>query len=215
MYICYFIVTGELDTIMVDKTILLEAGYEIPEKNIDAFQVQLRGNEVDDKEWSDTITRFLLDKYSIYLELVGPMKKFKNKKAMWLQIAEDLEEKLGIRKTYVQCENRYKTILKRKCTCEKNNSASGSKRVKVNFEDEIRKIATIDDSVDPEILQSANKVKINIKNNESIIKKERKRHLNVRDTLLWIHKEKEAKKQARHEEKMTLLKRFLEKQNNT
>lgn len=31
---------------------------------------------------------------------------------MWQKIAEDLEATLGIKKTYIQCENRYKTILK-------------------------------------------------------------------------------------------------------
>ncbi|EFN75850.1 hypothetical protein EAI_17033, partial [Harpegnathos saltator] len=64
-------------------------------------------------EWSDGSTRFLLDKYSNYSELVGPMKKFKNKKIMWIQIAKDLED-LGIQKTYIQCEIRYKTVLRKK-----------------------------------------------------------------------------------------------------
>lgn len=64
---------------------------------------------------------------------------------MWQQIAEDLEATFGIKKTYIQCENRYKTILKRKRICDKNNSTSGSKRMKVDFENEIKKIAAVDD----------------------------------------------------------------------
>ncbi|EZA46671.1 hypothetical protein X777_03601, partial [Ooceraea biroi] len=60
---------------------------------------ELHANTKND-EWSDETTRFILDKYADYLELVGPMKKFKNKKVMWMQIAKDMETVLGIQKTY-------------------------------------------------------------------------------------------------------------------
>lgn len=71
--------------------------------------------------------RLLLDKYADYLELVGPMKQFKNKKLMWMEIAKDLETVSGIQKTHIQCENRYKTILRRKRISDKNNSTSVKK----------------------------------------------------------------------------------------
>lgn len=68
--------------------------------------------------------------------------------------------------------------------------------MKVNFEDELNKIAAIDDSVEPEILQSANKVIV--KNTESSqifnTKKDKKGNSILTKTLLQIHKEKEAKK---------------------
>lgn len=65
------------------------------------------------------------------------------------------------------------------------------------------KIVAIDDSIEPEILQSANKIVVNVKNSNSPkicnIKKDQKS--NLVQTLLLIHKEKEAKKQERHERK--------------
>ncbi|VEN53811.1 unnamed protein product [Callosobruchus maculatus] len=65
-------------------------------------------------EWQEGETRLLLDKYESYLPLVGPMKKFKTKKNMWLQISKDLSVILNVERSPLQCENRYKTILKRK-----------------------------------------------------------------------------------------------------
>jgi len=44
-------------------------------------------------------------------------------------------------------------------------------------------------------------------------KKERKTKGDILETLLKINKEREIKKQERHEEKMKLLKSFLEKKN--
>lgn len=88
---------GDLNIIMMDKENLLEAGYEIPDNNSNLFEKETEESEspsfnenaeldastksnVD--EWSDESTRLLLDKYADYLELVGPMKRFKNKKLM-------------------------------------------------------------------------------------------------------------------------------------
>lgn len=114
----------------------------------------------------------------------------------------------------MQCENRYKTILRRKRISDKNNSTSGSKRVKVSFENEIKRIAAIDDSVQPEVLQSANNVVVNVKDtNMSKAPDKKKAKCNILNTLLEIHKKKETKKQERHEEKMKLLRSFLEKEN--
>lgn len=75
--------------------------------------------------WCNDSTRLLLDKYEQYLPLVGPMKQFKCKKYIWQQIANDLTE-MNISRTAVQCENRFKTILKRKKECTKHNQQSGS-----------------------------------------------------------------------------------------
>ncbi|CAL1672959.1 unnamed protein product [Lasius platythorax] len=218
---------GDLNIIMMNKGDLLEAGYEIPDNHLYEKETEespsfnenaeldaSTKNSVD--EWSNESTRLLLDKYADYLELVGPMKQFKNKKLMWMEIAKDLETVVGIKKTYIQCENRYKTILRRKRISDNNNSTSGSKRVKVSFENEIKRIAAKDDSVEPEVLQSANNVVVNVKNTNlskapnTIRKKKAK---SILETLVEIHNEKETKKQERHEEKMRLLKGFLEKEN--
>ncbi|KAL0104025.1 hypothetical protein PUN28_017009 [Cardiocondyla obscurior] len=74
----------------------------------------------------------------------------------------DLETFLNIQKTYIQCENRYKTILRRKCICIKNNSTSGSKRAKISYENEIKQIAAKDDSLEPEIIQKRHEEKIKL-----------------------------------------------------
>lgn len=226
-YIVHILLLGDSNVIMMDKENLQQAGYEIPEISfVQETQESSNFNEnaeldassksnVD--EWSDESTRLLLDKYADYLELVGPMKLFKNKKLMWIEIAKDLEKVLGIQKTYIQCENRYKTILRRKRISQKNNSTSGSKRVKVDFENEIKRIANKDDSVQPEVLQSANNVIVNIKNTDlskaSNTIKKKKAKPGILETLIEIHKDQETKKQERHEEKMRLLKSFLEKEN--
>lgn len=160
----------------MNKKELVKTGYQIPYNsylhkgteefsNVQSFDEneELHANAKSDK-WSDESTRFVVDKYADYLELVGPIKKFKNKKIMWIQIAKDVEAVLGIQKTYIQCENRYKTILRRKRICDKNNSTSGLKRTKVNFENELKLIPAKDDSIEPEVLQSANNVVLNIKN---------------------------------------------------
>lgn len=69
-------------------------------------------------------TKFLLDKYNSYLSLVGPMKMYKTKKIMWNQIAQDLKEILNTERISVQCENKYKTVIKRKKKSVDNNSKS-------------------------------------------------------------------------------------------
>lgn len=203
------------------------AGIEIPDNNLDEILYESEANcslsfneNTEDAsiksndDWSDESTRLLLDKYADYLELVGPMKQFKNKKLMWMEIAKDLETVLGIQKTHIQCENRYKTILRRKRISDKNNSTSGSKRAKVSFENEIKRIAAKDDSVEPEILQSASNIIVNTKGiNLSKEAKMKKKKSSILETLVEIHKEKEIKKQERHEEKMKLLRSFLEKEN--
>ncbi|KYQ52285.1 hypothetical protein ALC60_08602 [Trachymyrmex zeteki] len=136
---------------------------------------------------------------------------------MWLEISKDLEKNLTLQKTPIQCENRFKTIIRRKRICEKSNSTSGSKRVKVNFENEIKKIAAKDDSVEPEVLQNSSNIILNVKNSnlskEFNSKKEKRTKRGILETLVEIHKEQEIKKQERHEEKMKLLKNFLEKEN--
>jgi len=161
--------------------------------------------------WCDESTRLLLDKYEQYLPLIGPMKQFKSKKVMWIQISNDILTELNIERSAVQCENRYKTILKRKVQSVKNNQQSGAKRTRVEFEEELNKIKAIDDSLEPEILQGPGK--IIEKNKENISKdykvKEIKKKMTVSETLLQIQKEKEEKRQKRHVERLEILRDFM------
>ncbi|XP_042148808.1 uncharacterized protein LOC121837286 [Ixodes scapularis] len=78
------------------------------------------------KQLSEGETRLLLDKYQSYLSRVGPMKTFKNKKAMWAAISEDIANDLGSHKTADQCQNRFKTIKKRRTERKQHNASSGA-----------------------------------------------------------------------------------------
>jgi len=166
--------------------------------------------------WCEESTRLLLDKYEQYLPLVGPMKQFKCKKSMWIQISNDIATELNIVRSSVQCENRYKTILKRKMQSVRGNQQSGAKRTKVEFEDELNKIKAIDDSVEPEILQGPGK--IIEKHKEKIMNKENTMNCTVEkitkkksisETLLQIQKDKEETREKRHKEKLELLRNFM------
>ncbi|KAF5307091.1 hypothetical protein FQR65_LT07150 [Abscondita terminalis] len=105
----------------------------------------------DQELWGEQATKLLLDKYETYLPLVGPLKRFKKKKNLWIAIAEDLENILNIKKSASQCENRYKTVLKRKKGIVKHNQKTGEVPVIDPYNNELTKIAAIDDSIEPEV----------------------------------------------------------------
>ncbi|XP_064457203.1 uncharacterized protein LOC135368058 [Ornithodoros turicata] len=109
-------------------------------------------------EWTDGETKLLLDKYGLYLEKIGPLKRFKNRKSMFQKISQDILSILGTEKTHIQCENRVKTILRRKRHAIKNNSQSGASPLPVPYQEELQAILRKDDSIDPEILRDAHGV---------------------------------------------------------
>ncbi|XP_018405475.1 PREDICTED: uncharacterized protein LOC108781859 [Cyphomyrmex costatus] len=188
--------------------------YKKTEKNIDY--------------WSDSATSFLLDKYETYMLNIGPMKKFKTKKLMWAQISKDMMTILNISKTPLQIENRYKTILKRKKKAVENNSKSGSSRETVPFEEELRKIAHADDSIEPEVLRSARSVKYpklnaemleeisngsaSTHSTESLSPKTKKSKPSFVDKKIEYWEKKEAAKEKRHREKLDLIRELFAKQ---
>ncbi|XP_013101139.2 uncharacterized protein LOC106082925 isoform X2 [Stomoxys calcitrans] len=59
--------------------------------------------------WSDSETRQLLNLYSHHLSDIGPRKRFKNKKDMWINISSRFRGK-----TAKQCEERFKTVERRR-----------------------------------------------------------------------------------------------------
>lgn len=152
--------------------------------------------------WSDGDTRYLLDKYHQYLNDIGPMKKFKNKKEMWVKISQEIGGKNG-----KQCEQRFKTVMRRKKLAVANNSTSGNKRKNIEYEEEMRKIAAIDDSVEPEIQLSSNNM-VRKESSERPGKENRvkissnKKAKTVQETLLQIYEKKEQNRERRHREKM-------------
>lgn len=109
-------------------------------------------------EWTEGQTKLLLEYYYKYFPQIGPFKKFKNKKQAFKQISMDVEAILGIKKTPEQCENRYKTVIRRRKAASDNNNRSGASPSPVPFDDEIRKIETIDDSIEPEVQRDASGV---------------------------------------------------------
>ncbi|XP_075554711.1 uncharacterized protein LOC142587521 isoform X3 [Dermacentor variabilis] len=93
-------------------------------------------------EWTEGQTKLLLEYYYKYFPQIGPFKKFKNKKQAFKQISMDVEAVLGIKKTAEQCENRYKTVIRRRKAASDNNNRSGTSPTPVPFDDEMRKIET-------------------------------------------------------------------------
>lgn len=62
--------------------------------------------ELKEHGWSTSETKLLLEKYEEYMDRVGPMKKFKNLKAMWAQIEKDLAAE-DSKKSGKQAETRW------------------------------------------------------------------------------------------------------------
>lgn len=226
-YLCHVVdANGETDTIGIEPDIvnsIVNLQSPCPE-NSSETEVELPEPDEDKKdereEWSDEQTRYILDKYYEYLAEVGPLKKFRLKKNMWAQIAKEINEKYNSCKTATKIENRYKTVMKRKKKVVGNNSTSGAKRVKVDFEDELKKITSIDDSIEPEILQDQS----NIVKKESSIKSPIEKSSQKKDTMVSFlkkssdekkkqreahHREKEENRERRHREKLQLLKELF------
>ncbi|KAH7953557.1 hypothetical protein HPB49_010080 [Dermacentor silvarum] len=84
---------------------------------------------------------------------VGPMKKFRNKKEMFGRIAENLNKTMGITRTGEQCCSRFKTVIRRKTSATTQNKKSGNSPSDVPYDEELAKIAALDDSVEPEELR--------------------------------------------------------------
>ncbi|XP_075741653.1 uncharacterized protein LOC142791694 [Rhipicephalus microplus] len=102
-------------------------------------------------EWTPGETKLLLDYYYKYFPQVGPFKKFKSKKMLFKQVSQDLADVLGCSKTPQQWENRVKTVRRQKRKACDNNNKSGAQPCPVPTADEMRKIESIDDSLEPEV----------------------------------------------------------------
>lgn len=95
-----------------------------------------------------------------------------------------------------------------------NNRTSGEVRVEASFATEIEKIQSIDDSIQPEILISANKEELlkNISSNPTIKINKRKSSTNEKEMIKFLkelHDEKEQNKERRHQEKLQLIKELF------
>jgi hypothetical protein len=61
--------------------------------------------------WSDAETSFLLTMYQENMQNVGPLRKYRNKMALWNGISDDINKKLQSRKTGGQVADKYKNVL--------------------------------------------------------------------------------------------------------
>nr|CAI5856005.1 unnamed protein product [Callosobruchus analis] len=77
----------------------------------------------------------------------------------------EIEKTLGILRTPVQCESRFKTIMKRKSLVTTENKKSDNVRMSLQYEAEIAKIKGIDDSIEPKIVMDNTHTTKNIKSN--------------------------------------------------
>lgn len=69
---------------------------------------------------------------------------------LFKQVSQDLADVLGCSKTPQQCENRVKTVRRQNRKACDNNKC-GAQPCPVPFDDEMRKIESIDDSLEPEV----------------------------------------------------------------
>lgn len=154
----------------------------------------------------------LLDRYARYLSSVGPMKRFRHKKAMWQQIAEEIYTELGVVKTADQCLNRYKTVRKRRTDGRNHNKQSGVQPVVVEYDTELDKIAAIDDSMEPEMLRGPGRVEFKetaSPDSDDTMPPSKRPRSGLAETLWKIHLDREEQRERRHQEKMELLRSYL------
>nr|CAI5848132.1 unnamed protein product [Callosobruchus analis]CAI5848133.1 unnamed protein product [Callosobruchus analis] len=136
------------------------------------------------------------------------MKRFKTKKLMWNSIAESINKICRTNRTGVQVENRYKTLMKRKKSAAENNHLSGAVHAPIPFEEELSKIAAVDDSIQPEVIRSSTNLRLLKRSDEataSISTQDINRNKSVQEVLIELHQQKEESRERRHQEKMMLI----------
>nr|XP_054931993.1 uncharacterized protein LOC129387231 [Dermacentor andersoni] len=166
------------------------------------------------REWTEEETKLLLDKYHAYLGLVGPMKTFKTKKAMWRAISLDIEDALGLQKSPKQCQNRFQTVKRRTSHQDLHNRASGAEPTQVPFY-QMGKIAAVDHSLEPYLLRGPGRVVFKSTSVSTLAKMSaaRKATSKAMSEMMWkIHQDREQQRERRHQEKMNLIRSFLSAQ---
>ena len=156
---------------------------------------------------------------------------------MWNHIVDSINKTFKTNKTGIQAENRYKTVLKRKKTAIDNNKKSGACRMEIPFENEINKIASIDDSIEPEVSGTAKGIfkkkkitenlekesspstsktsspSLSITSESDLNQKLKQRKVKtIQETLMDIHEKRELAKERRHKEKLDLIKKLFKKE---
>lgn len=101
--------------------------------------------------------------------------------------------------------------MRRKKEGQRNNNKTGSYRINIEFEQEVLKIALIDDSIEPEVLCNSSVMQIK-KSFECKEKKVMTKSKSLATTLWEIHEAKEEAKNRRLKEKLDFLKLLFDQQ---
>lgn len=115
----------------------------------------------------------------------------------------------------IQCENKYKNMLKKRNTARKRNRVSGSEKNDIEFEDEFESINSIDDNIEPEVRlgigqSSMKRTKLSNSSNEGDERKTYKPQ-NMFALVQNLHNDKEKEKERRHKEKIEVLRELFSK----
>ncbi|XP_055527288.1 uncharacterized protein LOC129719898 [Wyeomyia smithii] len=158
--------------------------------------------------WSEGETRLMLALYREYFAEVGPLKKFKTKKALWQEMRRQMNLRLGSNFSENQIENKFKTISRRHKRLVDNNRKSGASRMNSKFADEFREIAAMDDSLKPESTMDTTSIQM-----KDSPKQSRKTSpdpgtnpgqskIAVQRAMLEAYEENQRAKEKRHRERM-------------
>jgi hypothetical protein len=173
--------------------------------------------------WSRAETSKLLQLYAENINNIGPMKSFRTKKMLFEYIATELNEEFHGEKSGDQANMKYKNVIsvKKQQVSEKRRSGASGGR-KIDFEDELAMIASLDDSIEPEILMGVDQIvrKQSEAGPKKPDQKPRRRKMDINETLdnfmekFLEEKDKRAKereeaKERRHQEKLSKIDQLL------
>jgi len=83
--------------------------------------------------WTNNKSKELLHLYYENIRQIGPFSTFKNKKCMWEFISNEISKKFGNLRSPLQCEYRYKNLLRKRNAARKNNKRSGNEKCDIDF----------------------------------------------------------------------------------
>jgi hypothetical protein len=119
------------------------------------------------KRWSAYETSIMLDYYIEHVREVGPCKEFRNKKELFTAIASKLEEELHGGKDWLNVANKFKHIMelkKKQVSGKRTSGAAGGQTIQ--FQEQLDIIASLDDSIHPEVMMGVEKDQVIRKNCE-------------------------------------------------
>lgn len=170
-------------------------------------------------------TKWLLDQYHICMDEIGPMKLFRTKSVMWETLTTKMNLVFESTRTSEQLSKRVADVIELKKAAVNRNRVSGAVREEVEYEDELEKIAAIDDSIEPEVMRGVNfvKYKENVNKNKNSGKEQelpkkprwdkpnKKDILNkLSDTMVAMDKRKAVREAAKEERRNESHKSLLE-----